>query len=70
MRKSLIILTETSANENHSRINCENLQQLSNLKRKRRLTSSLELLESRGLVGDAAIFVLSLVKIENQGGLR
>ncbi len=72
MRKSLIILNETSENENendsYSRINSESLRQLSNLKRKKRLTPCLELLESRGLVGDAAIFVLSQLKIEDQRG--
>jgi hypothetical protein len=70
MRKSLIILTETSAHENHShwRPEDENLQQLTKLKCEKRLTPCLELLESTGVAGDAAIFVLSQVKIENQGG--
>jgi hypothetical protein len=42
------------------------------LKRKRRLTSSLELLEKHGFLGEVAIFVLSQVKTENQneGGQR
>jgi transposase-like protein len=39
----------------------QNLQKLKKLKRQKRLTPCLELLESQGLSGDAAIFVLGQV---------
>jgi DNA-directed RNA polymerase subunit RPC12/RpoP len=39
----------------------KNLQQLEKLKRRKRLTPCLELLEKQGLEGDAAIFVLGQV---------
>jgi hypothetical protein len=48
------------------------LDKLNSFKREKRLTPCLELLENRGVVGNAAIFVLSQVKTENQneGGQR
>jgi hypothetical protein len=39
----------------------KNLQQLKKLKRQKRLTPCLELLENQGILGDSAIFVLGQV---------
>jgi hypothetical protein len=41
-----------------------NLQELKRLKRRKRLTPCLELLEKLGLSGDVAIFVLGQVEVE------
>jgi hypothetical protein len=84
MRKTLIIISDTSKNDNHShsQFECEDFKKLNDLKRQKRLTPCLELLEKHGWVGDVAIFILSqlnetwrsfgnseLAKIENQRGL-
>jgi len=45
----------------------KNLQELKKLKRRKRLTPCLELLEKQGLEGDAAIFVLGQVGGEADG---
>jgi hypothetical protein len=42
-------------------IGYKNLEELKKLKRRKRLTPCLELLESQGISSDAAIFVLSQV---------
>ena len=41
-------------------IGYKNLEKLKGLRRQKKLTACLELLEKQGVVGDAAIFVLSL----------
>jgi hypothetical protein len=45
-------------------IGYRNLQELKRLKRRKRLTPCLELLEKLGLSGDVAIFVLGQVEVE------
>jgi transposase-like protein len=45
-------------------IGYKNLQQLKKLKRRKRLTPCLELLEKQGISGDAAIFVLGQLEVE------
>jgi hypothetical protein len=55
--KSLVIKSD---NDNHSHSQLD-LQKLKSLKRKRRLTPCLELLEKQGLRGETAIFILSQI---------